>query len=79
NKYYDGKFIKFDISSYNGDNFSTDILKQKSNNPIIISFDNSIPIDQIDRFISSVKSRSTLFINTSDLVGFNLTIRSESA
>lgn len=78
NKYYDGKFIKFDISSYNGDNFSPDILKQKSNNPIVISFDNSTPINQIDRFISSVKSRSTLFINTSDLVGFNLTIRSES-
>jgi len=78
NKYYDGKFIKFNINSYTGNNFSPEILKQKSDTPIVISFDNSTPIDQIDRFISSIKSHSTLFINTSDLVGFNLTIRGES-
>jgi hypothetical protein len=82
NKYEDGKFIKYDIVSYDGASYSSDLFNDISSSekmPILINFDNSTPIDEIDSFLSKLKSVSNniYFINASELTGMNLTERRE--
>lgn len=76
NKYYDGEFIKFDLTTYDGSTHSVDFFRALPvDKPILINFDNSIPIEKIDGFISMLKSRQILFVDASELTGINLTVK----
>lgn len=75
NKFNNGIFMRFDAVSYNGTQHNPDFFKNLSyDNPIIINFANTTPIQNIDEFIFHLKSRHTLLLNASDLTGLNLTI-----
>lgn len=84
NKYENGKFIKYELAVYDGRGNSSDqlnnIVSSNKGMPVLVNFDNSISIDQIDTFISKLKSMSDniYFINASDLMGINLTERKET-
>jgi peptidoglycan/xylan/chitin deacetylase (PgdA/CDA1 family) len=74
NKYYHDQFIRFDSISYNGTDHSSEFFKNLSSDiPIMINFDNTTPVQNIDEFISHLKSRHVFLINASQLVGANLT------
>ncbi len=74
NKFYHDKFLKFDSISYNGTQYSSDFFKNLSYNvPVMINFDNSTPVQNIDEFISHLKTRHIILLNASQLVGINLT------
>ncbi|MFY3741737.1 MAG: peptidoglycan/xylan/chitin deacetylase (PgdA/CDA1 family) [Candidatus Nitrosomirales archaeon] len=77
NKYYNGQFIKFDLTAYEGRNHSGGFFHGLSvtETPTLISFDNSTPTEQIDSFISELKSGNVRFVNASELTGIDLTIR----
>lgn len=76
NKYYDGKFIKFELESYDGQTHTPDFFHNlNTNEPIVINFDSSIPVNYIDSFISKMKSHNTYLIDASELTGLPLTIR----
>lgn len=78
NKYYDGQFIKFDLTAYDGTAHSADFFRTLPvDKPVLISFDNSVPIEKIDDFISKLKSRQILFVDASELTGIELTIHRE--
>jgi|SRR5215213_1048473 len=82
NKYENGKFIKNELIVYDGSSFSSDQFSNiiSSNKiPVLINFDNSTPIEEIDSFLSRLKSvsNSIYFINASELMGMNLTERKE--
>ena len=83
NKYENGQFIKYNIITYNPSSNQSNILSvlasSKGEN-VLINFDNSIPLDQIDSFISKLKSvnKNIKFASVSDITGMNLTIRKES-
>lgn len=83
NKYENGQFIKYDLVAYNGSTSSSskelfNSLSSKEK-PVLISFDNSIPVSQIDSFISKVKSQinDVYFANASDLTDVPLSVRKE--
>ena len=77
NKYYNGQFIRFDLAVYEGNNHSADFFHSLtvSETPILINFDNSTPVEQIDRFISELKSGNVRFVNASEVTGIDLTVR----
>jgi peptidoglycan/xylan/chitin deacetylase (PgdA/CDA1 family) len=77
NKYENGKFLKFEISNYNSSQYSEKFFSKlkEANKPIIINFDNSISIEQIDSFISSINSKNIRFVSASQLTKTELTIR----
>ena len=78
NKYYNGQFIKFQLKSYNGTNNSVEFFRNlPTNEPIVINFDSSTPVNYIDNFISKIKSKNTIFLDASELTGLQLTIRNE--
>lgn len=77
NKYYNDKFIKFDSTAYEGLQKSTDYYQslKPEQGPIIINFDNQIPVEKIDRFVSDLKSSHIRFVSASDLTGVDLTVK----
>jgi peptidoglycan/xylan/chitin deacetylase (PgdA/CDA1 family) len=82
NKYENGQFIKYDIITYNPSSNQSNILSVLSSSKgenVLINFDNSTPIDQIDSFLSKLKSinKNIKFASPSDVTGMNLTIRKE--
>ncbi len=78
NKVYNGKFLKFDDIAYDGSAYTPDFfLNLSSSNPVIIDFDNNVPVDNIDEFISHLKTRHVLLLNASQLTGLDLTVREE--
>ena len=75
NKYYNGEFIKFNATTYDGITHSADFFHTlSSDNPVLINFDNSTPVENIDKYISQLKSKHILLIDASELTGINLTI-----
>ena len=76
NKYYDGKFIKFDLTTQNGLEKSPDYYQnlKPDQGPIIINFDNHTPIEKIDRFVSELKSSHIRLVSASALTGIDLTV-----
>ena len=75
NKYYNGEFIKFDLTAYNGTSHSTDFFRALPvDKPIMINFDNTVPVEKIQDFITNLKSRQILFVDASELTGINLNI-----
>ena len=81
NKYYNGKFIKFGDTVYNGTNYSPDFFSTLSSNgrPVIINFDNTTPIPNIDEYLSHLKSKHIVLLSASQLTGLDLTVRGEKA
>lgn len=76
NKYYNGQFIKFELDSYEGQKHTVDFFRSlPTTKPVLIHFDNSASVVDIDDFISSFKSRHISFVNTSELTGIDLTVR----
>lgn len=80
NKYENGQFIKYDAITYNPLSNQSNIsntLSSSNGKNVLINFDNSIPLDQIDHFISKLKSanKNIKFASASDITGMNLTIR----
>lgn len=78
NKYYNGQFIKFQLKSYHGANNTVEFFQNlPANEPIVINYDSSTPVNYIDNFISKIKSKNTVFLDASELTGLQLTIRNE--
>lgn len=77
NKFYDGKFIKFDLSTYNGASVSPDsILKSSTHEvPLLINFDERTPIGLINNFITELEKSNIRFVDASELTGLDLTVR----
>jgi peptidoglycan/xylan/chitin deacetylase (PgdA/CDA1 family) len=77
NKYHESQFILFNASVFNGIDHSPEFFinlgEEKS--PVIIWFDDKVPINQIDTFISRLKVEEIHFVNASELAGIELTIR----
>lgn len=76
-KYYNGQFLKFDLNSYDGNNLSSNFIKDlpSTNAPVMIYFDNTASPEKIDDTISKLKASQVKFVSASDLTGFDLTIR----
>lgn len=78
NKFYDGKFLKFDATVYNGTQYTPDFFRNlSSDKPVIIDFDNNTPVVSIDDFISHLKTKHIYLLNASALTGLDLTVRQE--
>ena len=77
NKYYIDKFIKFDSTSYEGSQKSANYYQslKPEQGPVFINFDNQIPIEKIDQFVSGLKSPHIRFVSASELTGIDLTIK----
>jgi len=75
NKYYNGKFIKFDLVTYNGSKYYTGFFRHiPADKPVLVNFDNSTPVSQIDEFISEFKSKNFRFVSATELTSMDLTI-----
>jgi len=76
NKFHNGQFIRFEIESYDGSEYSADFfLHIETEEPIMILFESDTPVTRIDDFIAILKSGKTHFINASEITGLNLTLR----
>jgi hypothetical protein len=82
NKYEDGQFIKYDLIAYNASSSpSNDLLNSLSssskNKPVMVVFNNSVPINQVDSFIANTKSKigDIDFVNASALTNITLSAR----
>ena len=78
NLYENGQFIRYDLKAYNGSNTTglvDNIVSSKGNEPILINFDNSISVEDIENFISTLKagSKGIDFISASEVTGIILT------
>lgn len=92
NKYYDGEFIRYNISRYDGSEHPASFFsglgsaghhQSSLSSPIVITFDSSVPVPQIDKFLGELQSARPdnydfQFVNASDLAGTTLTARKES-
>ena len=82
-KYNEGEFHGNDVITYNGFSYSSrkiflDRLSSKNfTSPIIVEFDNSVPIDEINRFLTKLTSehKDIQFVSPSELTRMDLTIR----
>lgn len=78
NKYYDGKFLKFDLVTYNGTKYYTSFFRHiPADEPVLINFDNSTPISKIEEFISEFKSENFRFVSATELTSLDLTVRGD--
>ena len=78
NKYYDNNFIKFDLTAYDGIYHTPDFFKNLPvTKPALINFDNTTPVEQIDNFVTHLKSVNIRFVSASELTGIDLTIHEE--
>jgi len=77
NVYRDGQFIKYDARTYfeNADLPTTFSKSNYSAMPVIVFFDNSKSITEIDSTISRLKKANVKFVNASELTGLILTER----
>lgn len=78
NKYEGGQFVKYDLVEYKGPAYSPESIRGllADKNPVIINFDNSDSIEQIESFISELVSDSEIrLVNASELTGLELTAR----
>lgn len=77
NKYHNGEFLRFDLNAYDGSSYNSQFFlnMQESDVPIIINFDNYTAIQDIDEYISDLKSGRNKLLNASELTGLDLTIR----
>lgn len=75
NKYYDGKFLKFDLVTYNGSKYYTGFFRHvPADKPVLVNFDNSTPVSHIEQFISEFKSANFRFVSATELTSLDLTV-----
>jgi peptidoglycan/xylan/chitin deacetylase (PgdA/CDA1 family) len=77
NVYQDGQFVKYDAITYMARDYSPDFFLSlsKTTEPVIIVFDNSYPISDIEVLISMLQKADVEFVNASEFTGLTLTIR----
>jgi peptidoglycan/xylan/chitin deacetylase (PgdA/CDA1 family) len=77
NVYQDGQFIKYDAVTYMAQDCSPGFFSTLAytTKPVIIFFDNSHSISDVDRLISSLEEADVEFVNASELTGLKLRIR----
>ncbi len=77
NLFYDGQFVKFDSKTYDAQDYEPIFFLSlpTTNQPIILSFDNSCPTSEIDAYLSEMIHGNFDFINASRMTGLPLTIR----
>lgn len=77
NKYYNGQFIWFNLTTYEGHSYSPSFFHslRVTDTPIQIEFDNYTSVQEIDNFISDLKSGNIRFVNASELTVMDLTVR----
>jgi peptidoglycan/xylan/chitin deacetylase (PgdA/CDA1 family) len=77
NEYYNGQFIRMNIPVYEFPKSPASYLMEltKSKEPIIVFIDSSTSFEEITDLVQSLKSTNCRFVNASDLVGFELTVR----
>ncbi|HLE35085.1 MAG TPA: polysaccharide deacetylase family protein [Nitrososphaerales archaeon] len=77
NKYYIDKFIWFNVTSYEGNEYQPEFFHKLSatDTPVLINFDNSTPVESIDGFIADLKSNEIRFLNASEVTRIDLTVR----
>ena len=78
NKYYQGQYLRFDDSVYDGNKHTVDYFRNlESQDPIVIDFDNATPVKKIEEFVSEIKSKHLVFITASKMTGLDLTVHQE--
>jgi polysaccharide deacetylase len=80
NKFEDGEFIKYDLITYHGSLNASVLLNNVSfakANPVAVNFNNSIPINKIEAFLSEIRPGNDTFqfVNASEIIGINLNTR----
>lgn len=76
NKFYGGQFIRFDDAAYDGTAHAPEFFHGlPTDKPVVIDFNNTTPVSEIDDFVSHLKSRHLLLIDASELTGMDLTVR----
>jgi len=77
NKFYNGQFIKFNLKTYRGTDYSAGFFLSlpQTEDPIVIYFDNSTSVEQIRELVLGLRSSSTRFVNASTATGLDLTVR----
>lgn len=77
NLYRNGQFLKYDAATYQARDYPLSFFftLAKTENPVIIFFDNSYPVSNISALISNLKKLSFEFINASELADMTLTDR----
>lgn len=84
NKYHQGQFISFNATKYDGTAYEPEFfLALTSNDPVIISFDNSVPVDSIEGFLGGItpgrgEQYDLKFVNASELTQMQLTGRAQA-
>ena len=77
NVYLNGQFIRFDAATYEGRDYAPGyfLTQNKTSLPLIIDFDNTYSISNIESYLSRLKTANFDFVNGSELVGMSLTTR----
>lgn len=77
NKFFNGKFLKFDLLTINSKDISAKSLQsiKSSKIPVQIEFDSSMTIDEIKNVFSQIKSSNIDFVTASDIAQMELTGR----
>lgn len=79
-KYYEDKFIWFELTIYNASSpavsaeyIRVNLPDSRTSEPINIDIDNSVPLDKVQQIIDVLKGRGSNFVNASELTGIALT------
>jgi peptidoglycan/xylan/chitin deacetylase (PgdA/CDA1 family) len=77
NVYHDDRFVKYDAVTYMASDYSPGFFSTlpQTTKAVIIVFDNSYSISDIEVLISRLKKADVEFVNASELTGLTLTIR----
>lgn len=77
NKFSNEYYVKFDLTAYDGAFHNVDFYKNLkfSQSPLMINYDNTTPISEIDNFIFNLRSDRIHFVSASDLTQLPLTTR----
>jgi len=77
NKFYDNKFLKFDILTLNSQEISSNSLQaiESSTIPVQIEFDSSMSVEEIQKMILQIKSLNVDFVTASEITKIDLTRR----
>lgn len=77
NIYQDSQFIKHEAVVYDKNDLSPNFFQEisQSTKPLIITFDNTCSISDIESFLSEIEAGHPDFVSASELAGIPLTIR----
>lgn len=78
NKYENGLFIRYEAKGYSGPQVLAKDWGENPSVPLIVSYDNSVPVDQIADAVLELKSglgSGFKFVSASGLAGLDLTVR----